>query len=199
MLKKEQKKSKVTVSNRNKVTDVVKAKGDDLMNLQEIYENLLKDCDIIIVELWKKAQVLTIKMNFLLGEAISQGKEYIKITDLIDRLSRDLKMSERKLWYSFKFFEKFKTWENVEKMIDSNTKWTDIIIEHLTESIPSITKKKKIDGGHIKLVDDVKDIFDRVKAFQYNDEYSEYAFPKKTLVDDLNELIKNTKRGDYDN
>lgn len=56
------------------------------------------------------------------------------------------------------------------------------------------------DKGHTTLVNDLKSIAADAENFEFHDfKNTSYAAPKMTLVAKLEEIIKNTKEGFYDN
>ena len=169
----------------------------EIMNIEEIYNELIEDCQSIIIQTWKDAENLVIKGNYLLGEAILQASQHMDVTKLVDRVSGDLRMSSRKLWYSVKFAKQFKSWDAVNKIIEENTTWTGIKQQYLTES--DTPQPKKIDQGHVLLVDDIALLAEKCKKFDYHDKHSKLPHPKDELKRDLDKIQKSLLEGNYNN
>lgn len=57
-----------------------------------------------------------------------------------------------------------------------------------------------MDNNHMKLVHDIKDLYERVLNYKYHDFHDNgLPAPKMELVAVLQALITNTKNGEYDN
>lgn len=180
-----------------KDTDLVKAKKGEVINIEEIYQNVYAECEAAIVEGFKQANMLVAEANFKLGEAIVQGSEHFSVTQLVTRLAKDLKMSERKLWYAVKFKERFDTWDDVLKEVSIETSWSKIKQEYLTD--PAEDKQKDADQAHMRLCDDLAMVLANARAFKYNDKHSDSKNPKKDLEADLKKIVDASKKGDYTN
>ena len=73
------------------------------------YEQLLDDCQSIIVETNFAANWTLVEGYHLLGQRIRTESDTHEtgITDLVGKLSTDMGKSERSIWYCVQFFDKF--------------------------------------------------------------------------------------------
>ena len=104
------------------------------MNLESWYPSLLDDCQNIVVETQFASQWTLVEGYHMLGKRIrgESGIRETQISALIDRLSTDMGKSQRSLWYSVQFFDKFPDLNLLP--VGKNLTWRNICRELLPEN-----------------------------------------------------------------
>lgn len=102
------------------------------------YDAILDQIDAVRVEVFHVAHETIIKGKLEMGEIIATQKLF-GITELVQSISKDLKINERDLWYCFKFYENYKTisklpefeskaisWNKIKKLLSAGDKARDL-------------------------------------------------------------------------
>jgi len=93
------------------------------------YKHLLSELKDIVVERVYNARIEQIQMKWEIGDTIVEElKDYHPNTNLIKRLSADIRVSESELYRCIKFREKFVTWDSVIARLPGgkNISWNKI-------------------------------------------------------------------------
>lgn len=107
--------------------------------LQEWYSPLLDELTSTITESVFTSRWALIDGYHIVGRKLRETstKHNVKITTLLTDCAEDMKISDRKLWYAVKFFDKY---PRLDKLPDGkNISWNKIKTKYLTER----TKKEK--------------------------------------------------------
>lgn len=84
---------------------------------QDWYQGLCEEIGSIVTETVYQAQSALLGGKLSVGEAIDKQKKRMPVTELVQYLSRDLKISERELWYCSKFYQEY---NKVKEQIEGN-------------------------------------------------------------------------------
>jgi len=105
----------------------------------EWYKGLCEDIKSTIVETVYQAQQSLLEGKLSIGEAINKQKSHMPVTELVQYLAVDLKISERELWYCSKFFEDY---NRIKKQLDGDKSmsWNKVKLL-LTESTTKAAKQ----------------------------------------------------------
>lgn len=109
--KKEEKTTKQMLVEQNS-----RSKHLDVMAV-DWYKALHEEIASIITETVYQAQQSLLEGKLSIGEAINKQKKNMPVTELVQYLAIDLKISERELWYCSKFFEDY---SKIKKEIENN-------------------------------------------------------------------------------
>ena len=93
----------------------------------EWYRSLVEECKAIAVETRFTAQQAMIEGYHELGSRIRQDDKKMKISDLVYHLAGELGMSERSVWHSVQFVDKFPVLEDVPGYTsDKSLSWSRV-------------------------------------------------------------------------
>ncbi|MBA7576415.1 hypothetical protein ES695_21330 [Candidatus Atribacteria bacterium 1244-E10-H5-B2] len=108
----------------------------DSAQISEWYESLVDDCKSIITEAVFVSRWALVEGYHQLGERVRTDlhfKEYAKGTKTsVQDLARNIGISERTLYYSMAFYDKYPSLNNVPE--GKNISWNKIITRYLPES-----------------------------------------------------------------
>lgn len=91
------------------------------------FRSLVDECKAIATETRFSAQQALIEGYHALGERIRQEDKKMKISDLVYHLAGELGMSERSVWHSVQFFDKFPVLDEVPGFTsDKSLSWSRV-------------------------------------------------------------------------
>ena len=118
------------------------------------YKALCEEITATVTETVYTANQTLLDGKLAIGGAISKQKAHMPVTELVQYVSVDLKLSERELWYCTKFYDQYKT---VKKQIESDKSISWNKIKLLLADPKKAKEKKPCAHSHftmIKLCDD---------------------------------------------
>lgn len=130
------------------------------MTAQEVktsdwYKGIIEEIDSIRVETVYQAQSQLIQGKYDIGKVIFEQK-HLGVTELVQYLSLDLKISERELWYCAKFYEDHSRLMKIAEFADNKAISWNKVKKLLTTPTDGKTKKPCLHGHviMIKICDD---------------------------------------------
>ncbi len=102
----------------------------DLIN-QQWYHSLVEDLESTIIECEFTSRWALIEGYHNVGKLLRSVETEFSITELVHRCAVDMEVSERKLWYAVKFFDKFPDLATLPE--GKNVSWSSVKRKYLTE------------------------------------------------------------------
>jgi hypothetical protein len=108
------------------------------------FDALVDEISAIFVEHEFDARWRIIEGHHEVGKLLKEtsDKYEVGITELVNRCAVALEVSERKLWYSVKFFDKFPSLEKLPE--GKNTSFSQIRKKYLTEGVEKVEERYTI-------------------------------------------------------
>lgn len=111
----------------------------DIISL-EWYTALVEDCEAILVEKSYEHRWALIEMYFMLGQRLREEADKMPMSKLVSKVSKDLNVHERNLWYSVQAYDKFGTpdklpegknmsWSKVRELLPASKKRTENLFD----------------------------------------------------------------------
>ena len=96
------------------------------------YRELIDECKGIMTEGVFHSRYILIETYHKVGELLRSHDDRVKITDLLTASAVDMGVSERKLWYAVKFYDKYPDLDRLPE--GKNISWNKIKTKYLTEA-----------------------------------------------------------------